>query len=74
MISTMSISLLIHDRLPDSFTYHALTYACNIFNVQPVKGLLDANGNVATPHQLIVGTKPRINYFRVFGCPAVTRK
>jgi hypothetical protein len=70
----MSRSLLVHARLPDTFMFHALVYACHIFNVLPVKGLEDTNGNVCTPYTLFMGKKPKINHFRVFGCPVVARK
>jgi transposase InsO family protein len=73
-ISTMSRSLLVHARLPDTFMFNALVYTCHIFNILPVKGLLDESGNVSTPYTLFHGEKPRINHFRVFGCPVVARK
>jgi transposase InsO family protein len=73
-ISAMGHSLIVHARLPDTFMYHALTYACRIFNILPVKGLLDNDGNVCTPYELFMGEKPRINHFCVFGCPIVAKK
>jgi hypothetical protein len=54
--------------------YHALSHACKIFNVLPVKGLQNPDGNTATPYELFVGSKPKIHHFRVFGCPLVTKK
>jgi hypothetical protein len=54
--------------------FHALAHASRIFNVLPVKGLHDEHGNVATPRQLSLGTKPCIGHFRIFGCPIVARK
>jgi hypothetical protein len=62
-ISTMSISLLIHARLPNMFMFHALVYAYNIFNILPVKGLEDADRNVSTPHTLFLGKTPRLITF-----------
>jgi hypothetical protein len=53
---------------------HALVYACHIFNILPVKGLANTNGNVCTPHTLLIGEKPKINHYRVFGCPVVAHK
>jgi hypothetical protein len=72
-ISTMARSLLVHARLPDSFTFHSLTYSCKIFKVLPVKGLY-IHGHVGTPFELFQGTKPCIREFRVFGCPVTARK
>jgi hypothetical protein len=54
--------------------FHALIHECRIFNVLPVKGLQDTNGNIATPYELFIGEKPKIHHFRVFGCPVVARK
>jgi hypothetical protein len=73
-ISTMARSLLVHARLPDTFMYHALSHACKIFNVLPVKELQNSDGNTAAPYELFVGSKPKIHHFRVFGCPVVARK
>jgi hypothetical protein len=70
----MARSLLVHARLPDTFMFHALAHASRIFNVLPVRGLYDEQGNVATPYLLFLGNKPQINHFRIFGCPVVARK
>ncbi len=70
----MARSLLVHARLPDTFMFHALAHASRIFNVLPVRGLYDEQGNIATPHLLFLGNKPRINHFCIFGSPVVARK
>jgi hypothetical protein len=54
--------------------FHALAHASRIFNVLPVRGLYDEQGNVATPHLLFLGNKPQIKHFCIFGCPIVARK
>ncbi len=72
-IGGMARSLLVHVRLPDTFMYHALVYACHIFNVLPVKGLYSGD-HVTTPLELLQGVKPSISHFRVFGCPVTARK
>jgi len=39
-----------------------------------LKGVLNKDGNPATPHELFTGEKPCISDFRVFGCPVVVKK
>jgi transposase InsO family protein len=70
-ISSMGHSLLVHARLPDIFMYHALVYACHIFNVLPVWGLLNEEEIPATPYQLFYNKWPMISQYRVFGCPTI---
>lgn len=72
-ISTMGCSLLVHARLPDLFMYHALTYACHIFNVLPMRGLQNEAETPSMPYQLFFGKWPLISCFRVFGCPTIAR-
>lgn len=66
--------LLVHAHLPDTFMYHALTYACHIFNVLPVRGLLNEEDTPATPHQLFFGKCPMVSKYRVFGCPTIDHR
>ena len=73
-VKNMARFMLCHARLPDSYYFHALLYACEAFSVLPVKGLLNKDGNPATPHELFTGEKPCISDFRVFGCPVVVKK
>jgi hypothetical protein len=58
IVSTMGRSLLVHAQLPDTFMYHAVVYATYIFNVPPVRGLLDSQEIPATPYQLFYGSLP----------------
>ncbi len=73
-ISNMGYFLLVHARLPDTFMYHALTYACHIINVLPVRGLLNEEDTPATPHQLFFGKCPMVSKYRVFGCPTIDHR
>ena len=66
--------LLVHVRLPPTVFHHALLYAVIIFNIIPVKKLVNKNGFPVTPYELFLGEKPRISHLRVFGCPIVARK
>jgi hypothetical protein len=65
--------MLVHARLPDMYLYHALRYACNVFNILPLKDLVTADGTVTTPFELFVGSKPMVGHFRVFGCPCIAK-
>jgi hypothetical protein len=64
---------LVHAFLPDTFMYHALVYACQLFNVLPVKGLYFGE-HVSMPYELFQWIKPSISHFRVFGCPITACK
>ncbi len=66
--------MLVHDRLPDMYLYHAWLHACNVVNMLPLKGLVTAEGTVTTPFELFVGSKPIVSHFRVFGCPCIAKK
>ena len=66
--------MLVHTHLPDSYLYHALLYACDIFNVLPVWELFNAEGKVTTPSFLFLGTKPLVCHFCIFRCPCITKK
>ena len=73
-VKIIADKLLVHSRLPPTFSHHALLYAVTIFNVIPVKKLVNKNGFPVTPYELFLGEKPRIGHLRVFGCPVVARK
>jgi hypothetical protein len=73
-ISNIGRSLLVHARLPDTFMYHALVYACHIFNVLPIRGLQNDDDIPATPYQLFFDKRPMISNYRVFGCPTVVKR
>ena len=72
-VNNMARSMIVHARLPDSFLYHAIRYASAVFNILPVKGLVNKDGKSATPAELFHGVKPCIGDFRVFGCPCVLK-
>ena len=66
--------MLVHARLPNTDAYHAIMYATVIFNVLPIKGLVNAAGMPATPTELFTGKKPAIGNLRVFDCPVIVKK
>jgi len=73
-IHRMARSMLVHARLPDQYHYHAIRYAASVFNILPVKNLYNAEGEIASPHELFCGAKPTISQYRVFGCPVVAKR
>ncbi len=73
-ICGMARSLLVHAHLPDTFWFHALCYASDIFNVLPICRNAPAGDVPTTPYQLFHGTLPCISAFRVFGSPVVMKR
>ena len=73
-IKLIARTINVHARLDDAFLYHAVQYACDIYNVLPLLGAIHPNGSQSTPFELFYGVKPSISHFRVFGCPCVVKK
>ena len=68
----MARSMLVQAHLPLSFLHLALDYACHILRVLPPKGLLKTDDStMTTTYELLHKKKPRIQRFKVFGCPVV---
>jgi hypothetical protein len=65
----MARSMIVHARLPDSFLYHAICYASAVFNILPVKGLINNDGKSGTPAELFHGAKPCIGISESFDVP-----
>ena len=53
-VKQIADKLLVHARLPPIFFHHALLYAVAIFNVIPVKKLVNKNGFPVTPYELFL--------------------
>ena len=73
-VAAIMRKILLHARLPETFSYFAVTYAAHIFNVLPIKGSILPNGAQSTPYHLFHNKRPCIAQFRVFGCPCVVKK
>ena len=73
-VHSMARAMLVHARLPDTYLFHSIRYACEVFAVLPVAGLYTHDQQPATPTQLFTGQKPIVSHFRVFGCPVVIKK
>ena len=46
----------------------------HIFQVLPIKDLINEDGDSTTPHKLETGTKPTVSHLRVLFCPCVVHK
>ncbi len=69
-IHRMAQSMMVHACLPDKYHFHAIHYATAIFNILPVQGLNNPEGEPCTPYELFCNKKPTIGHFRVRGVPA----
>ena len=70
----MARSMLVRAHLPLSFYHLALDYSLCILRIMPAKGLKDTNGNLITTYQIIHHKKPRVQRFKVFGCPVIFKR
>ena len=59
----MARSMLAEYNVPDSYWAKAINTACHASNRLYCHKLLKK-----TPYELLIGRKPNISYFRVFGC------
>ena len=72
--SRMARAMLIKAHLKIEFYILALMYACKILRVLPAKGLVDTEGNLTTTYAILHGRKPRVQRYKVFGCPAIFKR
>jgi hypothetical protein len=65
ILGSMARSMLLYANLSNSFTHLAIMCANYIYNRAVCK-----HTKVKTPYECFTGHKPRIDYFRIFGCKA----
>ena len=70
----MANIMLLHTRLNKKFFNYAVKYDQRVYDVIPVKDLVDDQGFPTTPYYLLSGSKTDVKQFRFFGCPAVFKK
>lgn len=70
----MARSMLVRAHLPIEFFHLAMDYAVLILRVLPAKGLVDEDNNPTTTYQILHGKRPRVQRFKVFGCPVVFKR
>ena len=72
---TVAHSLMVHARVLEAYIHFALMYTTDhIFQVIPIKDLINEDGDPTTPHKLVTGKKPSVSHLRVIFCPLVVRK
>ena len=59
-VKQIADKLLVHARLPPIFFHHALLYAVAIFNVIPVKKLVNKNGFPVMTYELFLEKNPEL--------------
>ena len=72
-VRNLAFSFMNHARVGEEFGGLALEHAWKVFNVLPIKGLVDSNGLATTPYQLFYGIKPSVRKMRVLFCPVVAK-
>ena len=71
---TVVHALMVHARVPEVYVHFTLMYTTyHIFQVLPIKDLLNEDGDPTTPHKMATGTKPSVSHLRVLFCPCVVR-
>ena len=58
-LSTVAHSLMVHARVSEAYISFELMYMTDhIFTVQPIKDMINEDGDPTTPHKLATDTKP----------------
>ena len=74
-LRTIAHPLMVHDRVLESYIHFALMYTTDyIFQVIPIKDLINEDGKPTTPFKLVTGTKPSVSHLHVLFFPCVIRK
>ena len=74
-LRTVAHSLMVHARFSEACVHFALMYTTDhIFLVQPIKDLINEDGDPTMPHKLATGMIPSVSHLRVLCCPCVVRK
>ena len=62
-LRTITHTLMVHDRVPEAYIHFELLYTTdNIFQVLPIKDLINKGGDPTTPYKLATGTKPSVSH------------
>ena len=66
---------MVHARVSEVYVHFAIMYTIDyIFEVLPIKDLINEDGDPTTPHKLETGTKPSVSHLCVLFFPFVVRK
>ena len=72
-IRILAFAFLNYARVKNEFMTFALEHAWKIFNILPIKNLVDSDGNPTTPFYLFYKVKPSVRKMRVLFCPVVAK-
>ena len=72
---TFAQYIMVHARVLEWYIHFSFMYTTdNIFQVLPIKDLINGDGDPTTPHKLATGTKPSVSHLCVLFCPCFVRK
>ena len=75
MLHTISHSFMVHARVSEAYILFALMYTSDhIFQVIPIKDLINEDGDTTTSFKLATGMKPSISHLPVLFFPCVVQK
>ena len=67
--------LMVHARVSEAYIHFALMYMTyHIFQVLPIKDMINEDGNPTTPFKLAIGTKPSVPHLHVLFFHVLYRK
>jgi hypothetical protein len=70
-IRDIAFKTMVFAHVGDEFYDFAIEHAWKVFNLLPLRDLVDANGDPCTPIGAYTGTKPKLSRLRVLFCPCV---
>ena len=75
MLRTIANHLMVHARVLEVYIHFALMYTTDhIFQVLPIKDLINEDGDPTTPFKLATGKKPSVSHLHMLFCPCVVWK
>ena len=74
-LRSIAHSLMVHARVSEAYIHFAFIYTIDrIFPVQPIKYLINGDGNLTSPFKLATGTKTPVSHSHVLFCTCVVQK
>jgi transposase InsO family protein len=70
-IRDIAFKTMVFAHVGDEFYDFAIEHAWKVFNLLPLRDLVDSNGDPCTPLGAYTGTKPKLSRLRVLFCPCV---
>ena len=74
-LRTIAHLIMVHARVLEAYIHFTLMYTTDhVFQVLPIKDLINEYGDPNTPFKLATGKKPSVSHLRVLSCPCVVWK